>query len=100
MPPKKHNVPRHIRLGKTGRSQEARTPTGLSKGRVMTNLQEINWTPTKLTLTIIALCIPYLIAVIASFAVGNYMIGFIFVGLGVLVVLMYLLLRSMERSDW
>ena len=100
MPPKKYNVPKHLRLGKTGRSQEARTPNGLSKGQVMTNLQEINWTPTKLTLTIIALCIPYLIAVIASFAVGNYIVGSIFIGLGVLVVLMYLLLRYIERSDF
>ncbi|MGD1918083.1 MAG: hypothetical protein ACFCAD_03880 [Pleurocapsa sp.] len=42
-----YKLPKYIRLGKTASSQEARTPNGLSKGRVRTNLQDINWTPTK-----------------------------------------------------
>lgn len=95
-----HKLPRYIRLGKTGSSQEARTPNGLSKGSIKTNLQDINWTPTKLTMTIIALSIPYVIAVISSFLAGNSMVGFIFIGLGGLVIGMYLLLRYIERSDF
>ncbi len=100
MPQKKHNVPKHLRLGKTGGSQEAKIPNSLSTGQVKTNLQDVNWTPTKLTLTIIALCIPYLIAVIASFVIGNYLIGLVFIALGLLVVGIYLLLRYIERSDF
>ena len=100
MPEKKHNIPKHLRLGKTGASQEAKIVNGVSKGQVQTNLQDISWTPTKLTLTIIALCIPYLIAVIGAFAAGAYMFGFIFIGLGLLVVGIYLLLRYIERSDF
>ncbi len=95
-----YKLPKYIRLGKTASSQEARTPNGLSKGRVRTNLQDINWTPTKLTMTIIALSIPYLIAVIGSFLSGNSMVGLIFIGLGALVIGMYLLLRYIERSDF
>ena len=101
MSPKKpqHKLPKHLKFGKTGKSQEAKTHQGLSPGKVMTNLPEINWTPSKLTLTIIALCIPYLIAVVGSILVGNYLVASVFVGLAVLVVGMYLLLRYIERSD-
>ncbi|MEM8830083.1 MAG: hypothetical protein AAGE96_12100 [Cyanobacteria bacterium P01_G01_bin.19] len=101
MPKNKHNLPKHLRLGKTAKSQEAKTPKGTSNGgRIVTNLQEINWTRNKLTLTIIALSTPYLIATVGSFAVGNSLVGFIFIGLGVLVIGMYLLLRYIERSDF
>ena len=100
MSEKKHNVPKILRLGKTGSSQQAKIVNGISKGKVKINLQDINWTPTKLTLTLMALCIPYLVAVIASFVIGNYLIGLVFIGLGLLVVGMYLLLRYIERSDF
>lgn len=101
MPPKKpkSDLPKHLKLGKTRQSQQAKISEGGSHKRVMTNLPEVNWTPSKLTLTIIALCIPYLIAVIGSILVGNYLIAFVFIGLAVLVVGMYLLLRYIERSD-
>lgn len=100
MSEKKHNVPKSLRLGKTGSSQQAKIVNGLAKGQVNTNLQDINWTPTKLTLTILALCIPFLIAMIGAFIVGNYLVGFVFVALALMVVGIYFLLRYIERSEF
>ena len=101
MPQKEPNIPKKLRLGKTGKSQEAKTPTTSGgPGNIMTNLPDINWTRRKFTLTIAALCTPYLIAIAVAFGVGNYLIGFVFLGLGVLVIGFYLLLRYIERSDF
>ena len=101
MSPKKTKLPNQLRLGKTGKSQEAKSPGNSGKvGNIQTNLPEINWTPNKLTITVVLLLLPYLLAVIISFAVGNYLIAGVFVGLGFLVVGIYFLLRYIERSDY
>jgi len=100
MSKEKHNIPKQLRLGKTGKSQEAKLPKGTSPGRINIDLPEINWTPSKLTITIALLCLPYFIAVVASFLVGNNLIGFLFIGLGFLVIGIYFLLRYIERSDF
>lgn len=99
--PKDKNLPQNLRLGKTSRHEEAKPPGKGSRGsQIITNLQDINWTPKKLTLTIVSLSLPFLLAVIVSFAVGNYLIASVFIGLGLLVLGMYWLLRYIERSDW
>ena len=101
MSQKKPNLPNQLRLGKTGKSQESKSlNSGGKSGNIQTNLPEINWTPNKLTITIVLLLLPYLIAVIISFAVGNYLIAGVFIGLGFLVVGIYFLLRYIERSDF
>ena len=101
MPKKEPHIPKQFHFGKTGKSQEAKAPEHKGgPGNIMTNLPDINWTRRKFTLTIAALCTPYLIAVAVAFGVGNYLIGFVFLGLGVLVIGLYLLLRYIERSDF
>ena len=100
MPDKKHNLPKQLRFGKNGSSSEAKPPTGSGAGgRINTKFQDIKWTPRKLTLTIVLLSIPYLIAVAVSFLVGNILIGCVFLGVGAFVVGIYLLLRYIERAD-
>ena len=100
MPDKKQNLPKHLRLGKTGGSTEAKPPSGTGAGgNINTKFQEIKWTPRKLTVTIALLSIPYLIAVAVCFAAGNMLIGLVFLGIGAFVVGIYLLLRYIERAD-
>ncbi|MCC0178202.1 hypothetical protein I4641_14565 [Waterburya agarophytonicola K14] len=101
MPQEKPNVPKQLRLGRTRNSIERKPPEASGgSGSIRTNFQEINWTPSKLTITIILLCIPYIVAIIVSLAVKNYLIAGVFVGIGFLVVGMYFLLRYLERSDF
>ena len=101
MSPKKQKLPNQLRLGKVGKSQEAKSPdSGKKTSTIQTNLPEINWTPSKLTITIVLLLLPYLLAVIISFAVGNNLIAGVFIGLGFLVLGIYFLLRYIERSDF
>ncbi len=98
---KKQNLPKQLRLGKTRGSTKALAPSSAGRaGKININFQEINWTRRKLIITVALLSIPYLIAVIISFAVGNNLIGFVFLGIGALVVGMYLLLRYIERADF
>lgn len=98
---KNDHIPKQLKLGKTGQSQPAEVPKAAGgTGRVQTNLPQINWTPSKLTITVILLTIPYLIATLVAFGVGNNLIGFVFIGIGLMVVGMYFLLRYIERNDW
>jgi hypothetical protein len=99
MPKEKQNIPKQLRLGRTAKSQPAKAPGSPKKSQIMTDFQEINWTPSKLTITVILLCVPYLVAVIACFLAGNSFFGFVFIALGFLVIGIYLLLRYIERSD-
>lgn len=100
MPDQRHNLPKQLRFGQGKQSREAKPPEGTGAGgRINTSFQDIKWTPRKLTVTTALLSIPFLIAVIISFAVGNNLIGFVFLSLGAFVVGMYLLLRYIERAD-
>ena len=100
MSDQKHNVPKKLSLGKRKGSGEAEVPTASGAGgNIMTNFQEISWTKRKLILTIVALATPYLAVLIASFMAGYILMGIIFGGIGVFVVVMYLLLRFLERAD-
>ena len=98
---KKNDLPKNLRLGKTGKSQESKAPDAWGKrGKIHTNIPEINWTPSKLTITVTLLLIPYFLAVILSISIKNYLIAGVFIGLGFLVVGIYFLLRYIERSDF
>jgi hypothetical protein len=100
MPKEKQNLPKQIRLGRTAKSQQAKAPDSATNKQIITDFQEINWTPSKLTITIVLLCVPYLVAVIACFLAGNSFFGFVFIGLGFLVIGIYLLLRYLERANF
>lgn len=102
MPRKKTNLPKQLRLGRNKKSCDAQPPKyDIDKGRygIKTDVPDINWTFSRLTITIIVLCIPYLIAVILSFAVKNYLIAGVFVGIGLLVIGMYFLIRFLDKAD-
>ena len=101
MPKKQPDVPKRLRLGKNKKSPDRKPPgTVGGGGGIRTNLPEIEWTPSKLTITIAVLIVPYLIAVIVSLYVRNYLIAGVFVGIGLLVIGLYFLLRYLERSDF
>ena len=101
MPEKEPNLPKQLRLGKTGQSQPVKVPESKTgQGEIITDWQEINWTRRKLIITIASLSIPYLIAVVISFVTGKNLIGFIFIGMGVFTIGIYLLLRYIERADF
>ena len=77
--------------------------TGLSNaqqgGKVNTTWGYINWTPKKLLFASIALGVPYVIAIIASFVTGIYLITTILISVGILVALLVQVTRSIDRSD-
>lgn len=98
MPDKKPQIPKKLIQGKTARSQEAKIiGGGRGGGRIDTNLKDINWTPTKLAIVIAVLGIPYLIAIIVSFMVGNNLIAGTLICLAIFVGLMFFALRFIER---
>ncbi|MDJ0567679.1 MAG: hypothetical protein QNJ53_01415 [Pleurocapsa sp. MO_192.B19] len=97
MPDKKPQIPKKLIQGKTARSQEAKIIAGGGGGRIDTNLKDINWTPTKLAIVIAVLGIPYLIAIIVSFMVGNNLIAGTLICLAIFVGLMFFALRFIER---
>jgi hypothetical protein len=67
-------------------------------GSVKTDWKDIRWTKKKLFFTFLILGLPYVTAVVASFANGVYLITFILVGLGVMVVLLYKVVRWLDRN--
>ena len=77
--------------------------TGLSNagqgGKVNTNWSYINWTPKKLFFASTALGVPYVVAVIASFVTGIYLITTILICVGILVALLVQVTRWIDRSD-
>ena len=97
MPDKKPKLPKKLNLGRIAKSQPAKVPKGLGRGKIETNWKDINWTPTKLVIVIAVLGIPYLVAIIISFMVGNNLIGGTLVGLAIFVGLMFLALRFIEQ---
>lgn len=97
---KKNNLPRKFIQGKTRHSQEARVPTIGGQGKIQTNWQDINWTPTKLAIVLPALIIPFAIGVIGAFKAGNPIIILLLVGLIIFVAIVYLLLRYLDENDF
>ena len=102
MPDNNHrHLPKMLRQGKVNRSQEAKPPQEFGKnGKIITNLQDINWTPKKLGLAIAALSIPYLIVVTGVIQSGDILVGSILIGLALFVGLVYLALRWIDKSDF
>ena len=66
-------------------------------GGINTNLQDINWTPKKLILTIALLGIPYGGIVLACFIAGINIIAYVLIGLAIFVGLLFLILRLIDR---
>ena len=97
MPDKKPQLPKKLNLGGTRQSQEAKEPIIGGGGRIETNWKDIDWTPTKLGIVLAALGIPYSIAIVVCFAVGNNLIAGTLIGLAVFIGLMFLALRFIEQ---
>ena len=97
MADKKPQLPKKLNLGGSRQSRQAKEPTIGGGGRIETNWKDINWTPTKLVIVIAVLGIPYLIAIIISFMVGNNLIAGTLVCLAIFVGLMFLALRFIEQ---
>lgn len=97
MPDKKPQLPKKLTLGGVRGSQEAKVPPPAGKGRIETSWKDINWTPTKLVIVTGVLGIPYLVAIVVCFTVGNNLIAGTLIGLAILVGLMFLALRFIEQ---
>jgi hypothetical protein len=68
-------------------------------GRIKTDWKDIKWTKEKLFLTSLVLGMPYITAIIASLVNGIYLITFILAGLGVMVVLVYKIVRWLDDNS-
>lgn len=68
------------------------------RGRVKTNWQ-VSWTRKKLIIASILLGFPYLFAIIATALSGIYLITGILIGVGILVAILFLVTRWIERDD-
>jgi hypothetical protein len=68
-------------------------------GRIKTDWKDIKWTRKKLFFASLILGVPYVTAVIASLANGVYLITFILVGLGVMVALLYKIVRWIDNNN-
>ncbi|MGF1541903.1 MAG: hypothetical protein ACFCU5_15885 [Pleurocapsa sp.] len=66
-------------------------------GAINTNIQDINWTPKKLILTITLLGIPYGGIVLACFIAGINIIAYMLIGLAIFVGILFLIVRSLEQ---
>ena len=92
-------LPNRLVTGGEKRSQEAKAPTLGGSGRINTNVN-IRWTPRKATIAATILGVPFLLATVLSFKVGNILVGIILVGVAVFVGLMYLALRYIEENEF
>jgi hypothetical protein len=69
-------------------------------GEIKANWQEIKWTRQKILLVSIILGVPYLTAIIASFVNRIYLIAFILLGLAVIIVVLFKIVRWLERNEF
>lgn len=97
---KKPNIPKHLRQGKTARSQEAQVPIAQGgAGRVNTSLN-IRWTKGRAIFAAALLGVPFLLATVAAFKSGNILVGCILVAVAIFFGLIYLALRYIEENDF
>ena len=73
---------------------------GGTGGRINTNLPDINWTQKKLVLTIALLGVPYVVAILACFITGINLIAYLLIGIAILVGLLVLAIRFIDRQDF
>ena len=89
-----------FRFGQSRQSDRNMPTQGRQKGRIVTNLKEINWTPQKLALTVALLTIPYIGVVFACFLAGFSFIGYFLIGIAVFFVVLVILLRLIDSQDF
>ena len=95
------HLPKMLRQGRLNRSQDAKPPEKFgSGGSIITNFQDIKWTPKKLALVIAALSIPYLIVITSLIKAGYTIVVLLMIGFAILTGLIYLALRWIEKSDF
>jgi hypothetical protein len=92
--------PKKIILGRTNKSIPG-TPPQLVRGagQIDTNWQDIDWTPRKRITVISVLAFPYTVITIACFAAGINLIGYIFLGLAILIGLLILIVYLINKND-
>ena len=96
---KKPNIPKRLRQGKTGNSQEAKVPIAKGGAGYVNTSLNIRWTKNRAILAAVILGVPYLLATVAAFKSGNIMIGCVLVMIAVFFGLIYLALRYIEEND-
>jgi hypothetical protein len=74
-------------------------PKSGGSGKIQTNWKSIEWTPKKLLIATILIGAPYLGGIIASLWGGMTLITLILVGLGILVGILYGVLRWLEQTE-
>ena len=70
-----------------------------SGGSVKTDWKNIRWTRKKLIIAAVLLGFPYGIAIAVTVAAKVYLISFILIGLGIMVFLLYQLIRWIDTND-
>ena len=102
MPDNHHrHLPKMLKQGRLNRSQDAKLPDKFGgSGSIITNFQDVKWTPKKLALVIVALSIPYLIVIISLIKAGYTVVVLLMIGFAILTGLIYLALRWIEKSDF
>ena len=69
-----------------------------SGGSVKTNWGNIHWTRKKLFIAAVLLGFPYGIAIVATLAAKVYLITSILIGLGIMVIFLYQLVRRIDTD--
>ena len=89
-------------IGKGGGLPKA--ATGLTKisrgGGVGTNWKDIKWTKNKLVATIIALGLPYLLAIVLTWMRNMPVISYILIGVGMLVGFVFLVVGWIDSDEF
>lgn len=73
---------------------------GGTGANIQTNWQDIKWNRKKLFLTICFLSLPYLMTIIATYLAGMVIITFVLIGLALLVGILFIIVRWLERADF
>ena len=101
MQDKKHNLPKRLIRVNTKSSQEAKVPVARGgNGSINTNLSDIRWTPARLSVASTIILAPISFAIVVSFKAGNALVGIILIGALVMMGLMYLAVRYIERNEF
>ncbi|MEM8673043.1 MAG: hypothetical protein AAGF83_04120 [Cyanobacteria bacterium P01_G01_bin.67] len=97
---KKHNLPKRLVKGGSKKSHSAKLPEMVKGGKIATNLKDINWTPTKLSVVSFAILAPISFTIVLCFKAGNIMVGSVLIGLIVFMGLILLALRYIEQNEF
>ncbi|MEM7761391.1 MAG: hypothetical protein AAF298_25160 [Cyanobacteria bacterium P01_A01_bin.40] len=97
----KHNLPKRLVTGGARKSFPAEISNlGKKGGKIRTNIKEIHWTPTKLSVVSFAILAPISFTIVLCFKAGNVMVGSVLLGLIIFMGLIYLALRYIEQNEF